>query len=129
MFLMLHGKVGSVPTLSKTIISDLWTPSTLTRTAIKSPYCHNFLIVTKSNHSNLIPIGKLHAEKMAEVILRIYNSIPSVSLRQQNQTFKIQKLNNFFLVLKISFFNCGVNINRTGGWWGLGTIWILLQES
>ena len=34
MFLVLHKKVGSVPTLGKTIISDFWTPSALTHTAM-----------------------------------------------------------------------------------------------
>ena len=33
MFLVLHRKVGSISTLSKTLISDFWTPSTLTHRA------------------------------------------------------------------------------------------------
>ena len=34
MFLVLHERVGSAPTLGKTIISDFWTPSALTHTAM-----------------------------------------------------------------------------------------------
>ena len=35
MFLVLHRKVGIVFTLSKAIISDFWTKSTLTHTAVQ----------------------------------------------------------------------------------------------
>ena len=38
MFLVLHRKVGIVFTLSKTIISDFWTQSTLTHTALHTAY-------------------------------------------------------------------------------------------
>ena len=39
MFLVLHRKVGLVFTLSKTIISDFWTQSALTYTAVYSKIC------------------------------------------------------------------------------------------
>ena len=51
MFLVLHRKFKTIFTLSKIIISDFWTPSTLTHTALS--HCHTITL-----HRHTVPMPR-----------------------------------------------------------------------